>query len=43
MPAEEAARHGFNDDAVTRALLRAPPSSAALDWVTATVKTNVAR
>lgn len=34
-------RHGFNDDAGTRALLRSPPSAGALGWASACVGADV--
>jgi aminoglycoside phosphotransferase (APT) family kinase protein len=36
-------RHGFNDDATTRTLLRSPPSAAALRWASACVGEAVER
>ena len=43
MVASGDARHGFNDDAATRALLRSPPSPGALSWVETTVNQRVER
>src|SRR5436190_12369511 len=39
----DGAYHGFNEDAATRALLRAPPPAGALEWVRVAVHAEVAR
>ena len=37
----DGAHHGFNEDAATRALLRAPPPAGALEWVRVAVHAEV--
>jgi aminoglycoside phosphotransferase (APT) family kinase protein len=41
VPADDS-RHGFNEDAATRSLIRSPPLPDALEWVKTTMRTDVA-